>query len=348
MDISPPLPGIAENISLRNFNTFQLEANAQYYAEATSLDDLWDLLATPFAQSQPKFILGGGSNMLLVGDLQGLVIHNRIRRFEVLSENAESILLAVGGGEVWHDVVMRCIEQGWGGIENLSLIPGSVGAAPIQNIGAYGVELKDVFERLTAIDLTTGRIQVFHHPDCQFGYRDSVFKREHKGRFIIVEVVFRLQKSPHTLHLEYGAIRDELSQAGITQPTIGDVSQAVMAIRRSKLPDPAQIGNAGSFFKNPEIPKAQFDALKALHPSLPGYVVDDTTMKLPAGWLIEQAGWKGKRLGNYGVHAAQALVLVNHGGAHGRDILALSQAIMDDIQAKFGIHLEREVNIVGG
>ncbi|MFN8397794.1 MAG: UDP-N-acetylmuramate dehydrogenase, partial [Bacteroidia bacterium] len=259
-----------------------------------------------------------------------------------------SVLVAIGGGEVWHEVVMRCIEQGWGGIENLSLIPGSVGAAPIQNIGAYGVELKDVFERLTAMDLANGEAHEFGLADCQFGYRDSVFKREHKGRYIITEVVLRLQKAPHTLHLEYGAIRDELNLAGISDPTIGDVSRAVMAIRRSKLPDPAQIGNAGSFFKNPEIPKAQFEALKSEYPNMPGYVVDESIMKLPAGWLIEQAGWKGKRLGNYGVHAAQALVLVNHGGANGSDILALSQAIMDDILSKFGVQLEREVNIIGG
>lgn len=347
MEISPARAGISENVSLRPFNTFGLDANARFYYEATDLHALRDLILSPFAQQQPKFILGGGSNMLLVGDLDALVIHNRLRGFAVAAEDAQSVEVAIGGGEVWHEIVMRCIGQGWGGIENLSLIPGSVGAAPIQNIGAYGVELRDVFVRLRAMDLRSGDSVDFSADECHFGYRDSIFKREARGHYIIIEVVLRLLKAPHVLQLEYGAIREELTQAGVTEPTIADVSAAVMAIRRSKLPDPAQIGNAGSFFKNPEIPKPQFDALKALHPAMPGYVVDAQTMKVPAGWLIEQAGWKGRRIGNHGVHAAQALVLVNHGGADGRDILALSDAIISDIHTRFGILLEREVNVLG-
>lgn len=341
------LPEIQQNVSLRQFNTFGLDANGEFFVQVTDIGSLQVLLQQAQVQALPKFVLGGGSNMLLVGDIPGLVIHNRIKGRRVLQEDAETVVVAVGGGEGWHDWVMFALENGWGGLENLSLIPGNVGAAPIQNIGAYGVELKDVFAHLQAMDLQTGEIRKFDRDECAFGYRDSVFKRDFRGRYIIVEVAFTLQKAPHALNLDYGAIKDELANAGVTVPTIRDVSDAVIAIRRSKLPDPAQIGNAGSFFKNPEVPKTQFDALKAMHPSLPGYVVDAVTMKIPAGWLIEQAGWKGKRLGNHGVHAQQALVLVNYGGAKGRDLLALSAAIMQDIFDRFGIALEREVNVVG-
>jgi UDP-N-acetylmuramate dehydrogenase len=338
---------IQKNVSLRKMNTFGLDVQAEWYVQADSQAGLQALLQLPDVQTLPKTVLGGGSNMLLVGDIRGLVIHNALQGLEVLQEDTKTVLLAVGGGMVWHELVLYTLEQGWGGLENLSLIPGNVGAAPIQNIGAYGVELKEVFSHLHAVDLQTGEVRVFQREECQFGYRHSVFKRELQGRYIITQVVFSLQKPPHTLQTAYGAIRDELAQAGITAPTIRDVSNAVIAIRRSKLPDPAEIGNAGSFFKNPEVPKDIFDALKGQYPSLPGYVVDATTMKIPAGWLIEQAGWKGKRMGNYGVHAQQALVLVNYGGAKGSDILALSTAIMEDIEARFGIRLEREVNVLG-
>lgn len=348
MNLPHSIPGIQQNVSLQRFNTFGLEAFAEYFGAVDSEAQLIALLQNPAVVAMPKFILGGGSNMLLVGDIQGLVIHNKIKGFQVLREDEKSIDVAVAGGEGWHEWVLAAISRGWGGLENLSLIPGNVGASPIQNIGAYGVEIKDLFLNLRAFELETGEERVFSQEECQFGYRDSVFKREYRGRLIVVEVAFRLQKAPHSLNLEYGAIKDELSKAGITDPTIRDVSNAVIAIRQSKLPDPAQIGNAGSFFKNPEVSKTQFDALKAIYSTMPGYVVDDATMKIPAGWLIEQAGWKGKRLGNYGVHAQQALVLVNFGGANGRDILALSTAIMDDVLQKFGVQLDREVNIVGG
>lgn len=338
---------LKENVSLRSLNTFGLEARCQHYFQATDLATLQALLRQPEVQAMPKWVLGGGSNVLMIGDLEGLVIHNTIQGTRILQEDARTVMLAVGGGEVWHHLVVHTLERGWGGLENLSLIPGRVGAAPIQNIGAYGVELKEVFVHLHAVHLQTGDVHTFEREACQFGYRDSVFKRHLQGQYIITEVAFSLHKAPHPLHLDYGAIREELARAGISHPTIQDVSAAVVAIRRSKLPDPAVIGNAGSFFKNPEVPRAMFDALKAQYPSLPGYVVDEATMKIPAGWLIEQAGWKGRRWGNYGVHAQQALVLVNYGGARGQDLLELSTAIMEDIHARFGIALEREVNVVG-
>lgn len=338
---------LQENISLRHLNTFGLEASCRYYVAADDAKTLQTFLQTPEIQALPKSVLGGGSNMLLVGDIDALLIHNKILGRKVVDEDAQSVVVAIGGGEVWHALVLWTLENDWGGLENLSLIPGSVGASPIQNIGAYGVEIKDVFVSLRAMHLQTGELLDFGPDECQFGYRDSIFKRDLRGQYIITQVNFRLRKAPHALHTDYGAIREEMDKQGVTEPTIQSVSKAVVAIRQSKLPDPAVIGNAGSFFKNPEIPLPQFEALKALHPSLPGYVVDAQTMKVPAGWLIEQAGWKGKRIGNHGVHAQQALVLVNHGGAKGADILALSTEIMADVLQKYGIHLEREVNVVG-
>ncbi len=346
MNSATPI-ALQENISLRHLNTFGLEASCRYYVAADEANTLQTFLQTSEIQALPKFVLGGGSNMLLVGDIDALLIHNKILGRSVIAEDAQSVVVAIGGGEVWHEIVLWTLENDWGGLENLSLIPGSVGASPIQNIGAYGVEIKDIFVSLQAMHLQTGEIRAFGPDECQFGYRDSVFKRDLRGQYIITQVYFRLSKAPHALHTDYGAIKEELDRQGVTVPTIQAVSKAVVAIRQSKLPDPAVIGNAGSFFKNPEIPLAQFEALKALHPSLPGYVVDAQTMKVPAGWLIEQAGWKGKRIGNHGVHAQQALVLVNHGGAKGADILALSSEIMADVLQKYGIHLDREVNVVG-
>lgn len=347
MNMENPLQ-IEDNVSLRLLNTFGLEATCRHYVAARSTVGLQALLQRPEVQAMPKSILGGGSNMLLVGDVEGLLIHNCILGRQVVAEDAATVTVAIGGGEVWHDIVCWALENDWGGIENLSLIPGSVGASPIQNIGAYGVEIRDVFVELMAMHLQSGEMRSFSAEDCQFGYRDSVFKRALRGQYIITEVRFQLSKAPHRLHVDYGAIRDELAKLGKVAPTIQDVSAAVIAIRQSKLPDPAQIGNAGSFFKNPEVPRAQFEGIKLKHPNLAGYVVDGNTMKIPAGWLIEHAGWKGKRFGNYGVHAQQALVLVNYGGATGAEILALSSEIMADIHAKYGIVLEREVNVVGG
>ena len=339
---------IQRDFSLKNFNTFGLEAKADAFVTIHSEKKLQGLLANAWVKKQAKMVLGGGSNMLLAGDLKVLVLRNEIRGIHVLRAIDEEVLVAVGGGEEWHDLVLHALEQNWGGLENLSLIPGKVGASPIQNIGAYGVELKDIFVQLRAINLATGALRVFEADECAFGYRDSIFKQALKGQFMITEVVLRLSRAPHTLNTGYGAIQTELATLGKQNFTIRDVSNAVIAIRQSKLPDPAKIGNSGSFFKNPEIPTAQFDALKAKYPTIPGYVIDEATVKVPAGWLIEQAGWKGYRRGNYGVHSQQALVLVNYGGANGADIYALSQEILDDVAAKFGIALEREVNVLGG
>lgn len=333
------------DISLRPYNTFGIEARAAYFARVSQENDLRRILVMEEFRELPKLVLGGGSNLLFTRDFEGLVLQVDMKGIAVLEENAESVLLEVGAGEVWHDLVLYCVEQGWGGIENLSLIPGHVGAAPIQNIGAYGVELKDVFDHLWACNLETGELESFSATECAFGYRDSVFKREKKGKYVITSVALRLQKQPQ-LNTSYGAIEQELSALEKDHYTIRDVSQAVMKIRRSKLPDPAEIGNAGSFFKNPEVPKAVFDALKAEHPRMPGYVISDDIMKIPAGWLIQTAGWKGKRFGNFGVHDRQALVLVNFGGAAGRDIYELSETILRSVQTQFGIELEREVNVV--
>ena len=296
----------------------------------------------------PRLILGGGSNMLLLRDFEGVVLNVEAKGMRVLSETATEVLLEVGAGETWHEVVLHCVKNGWGGIENLSLIPGKMGAAPIQNIGAYGVELTNVFEYLEALDMQSGQKRTFTHAECEFGYRDSVFKRELKGQYLIFKVVLRLQKQP-VLNTSYGAIRTELEK--LTKPesdwTIQEVSDVVIHIRQSKLPDPKVIGNGGSFFKNPIIPISQYEALKQTHPDLPSYPVNDTHVKVPAGWLIDRAGWKGTRRGDYGVHANQALVLVNYGNAKGQEIYDLSQEILDNIQATYGIELEREVNIIG-
>jgi UDP-N-acetylmuramate dehydrogenase len=297
---------------------------------------------------EPVLLLGGGSNMLLTQDFPGLVIQIRILGRRIVQEDADSLVLEAGAGENWHQLVLYAVAQGWGGIENLSLIPGCLGAAPIQNIGAYGVELKDVFVELEAVALADGHVRRFDAAECAFGYRDSVFKQALRGQYAITHVRLRLRKRGHQLATTYGAIADELRAVGIDPATasIADLSAAVIRIRQSKLPDPEVIGNAGSFFKNPEIPRTQYEALQAEFPGIPGYVVSDAVVKVPAGWLIEQAGWKGKRFGNYGVHDKQALVLVNHGGAQGADLLALSSQIMASIQEKFGIALEREVNII--
>jgi UDP-N-acetylmuramate dehydrogenase len=346
MNVTDPIQ-IQTQVSLQALNTFGLAAQCEAYAAVHDEVALQAFLQRPDVQAMPKSILGGGSNLLLVGDVQGLLLHNCMLGRRVVTEDETSVVVAAGGGEPWHAFVLWTLAQDWGGLENLSLIPGNVGASPIQNIGAYGVEIKDVFVGLRAMHLQSGSVRAFGADECAFGYRDSIFKRELRGQYMITEVQYRLQKAPHVLQTGYGAITDELAKLGQARYSIQDVSRAVIAIRQSKLPDPAQIGNAGSFFKNPEMPRAQFEALKAAHPTLPGYVVDAETMKVPAGWLIEQAGWKGKRIGNYGVHAQQALVLVNYGGASGADILALSSAIMADVAAKYGVALEREVNMLG-
>lgn len=336
---------IQENVSLRPFNTFGLEATARFFVEVGSVDMLYQVLQLPDFQNVSKLFLGGGSNILLTQDFDGLVVKINIGGIELSKENHEQVWVKVGAGVVWHQLVMHCIAQNWSGIENLSLIPGTVGAAPMQNIGAYGVELKDVFEELTAIEIKTGELKTFNHADCLFGYRESIFKHEGKGHYVIVNVTMRLDKTP-TFHTNYGDIQKTLAEMGVSTHSIRAVSEAVIKIRKSKLPDPAEIGNAGSFFKNPEIPQTQYDALKKIFPEIPGYIVSETAVKVPAGWLIEQAGWKGQRFGNIGVHARQALVLVNYGGGTGQEIKDLAFKILASVEEKFGIWLSPEVNFI--
>lgn len=338
---------IQSRVSLKAYNTFGIEATARYWVEINQEEDLQTLLQLADYVNTPKFILGGGSNVLLCQNVDGMVVKINIPGISVTREDDTHVYLTAGAGVSWHELVLYCVSNNYAGIENLSLIPGTVGAAPMQNIGAYGVELEQVFDSLTAIHVATGEKRTFTHADCAFGYRESVFKKALKGQYIITSVSLRLNKQP-TFHTQYGAIKETLADMGITEAnlTIKAISDAVIHIRRSKLPDPAQIGNAGSFFKNPEIPKNQFDSLKAQHPSLPGYPVDSETVKIPAGWLIEQAGWKGYRQGDAGVHAKQALVLVNYGRATGHEILALAKQVQASVQEKFGVTISPEVNIV--
>ena len=329
--------------NLQSFNTFGIQAQAAQLAEAHSVDQMRALID---AHGTPDLVLGGGSNVLLRGDVDGFVLVNRIPGVEVVSQEEDRVRVRVGGGVVWHDFVLHCIDQGWAGVENLSLIPGSVGAAPMQNIGAYGVEIKDVFHRLEALHIATGEVHTFNHQECAFGYRESVFKRALKGQHIIAHVEFDLSLTP-TFHTEYGAIQAELETMVVTELSIRAISDAVIRIRQSKLPDPAQIGNAGSFFKNPLVSHAEYERIREAHPDVVAYPTGEGHMKLAAGWLIDQAGWKGHLRGTHGVHDRQALVLVNHGGAQGQDIWQLSEDILQDVKARYGVTLEREVNIIG-
>ena len=335
---------IQENISLKTFTTFGIDKKAKFFTVASSLEELVAALTKAKEMQLPVLVLGGGSNMLLTKDFEGLVIKLEIKGIHLIHENEDQLLVEVGAGEVWHDLVLHCIQQDWAGLENLSLIPGTVGASPMQNIGAYGVEIKDVFHSLTAIHRDTFTVKTFDAAACKFGYRESVFKNELKDQYVITSVTFSLSKTPH-FRLDYGAIQDVLLEKGVQQPTLKAVSDAVIHIRESKLPNPKEIGNAGSFFKNPSIPSAQYEALKAQYPSLPGYPSAEG-VKVPAGWLIEQAGWKGKRFGEVGVHAKQALVLVNYGAGTGEEIKSLSEQIQASILEKFGIALQAEVNFI--
>ncbi|MBK8584667.1 MAG: UDP-N-acetylmuramate dehydrogenase [Bacteroidetes bacterium] len=336
---------ILSNYSLKQLNTFGLEVKTDSYCKVTSIEDIKGLLSRPEISNFNKLVLGGGSNMLFKGDFHGLTIHNCIEGITVLPYDEDYVLVSAGGGVNWHAFVMYCVDQGYGGIENLSLIPGCVGAAPIQNIGAYGVEIKDTFYQLTAMNLVDGTIQLFNAAQCHFGYRDSIFKHEGKNKYIITEVTFRLSKRP-AINKSYGAITSQLEVMGITNPTIKDISNAVIAIRQSKLPDPKVIGNAGSFFKNPEIPLSQFEDLQRQFPDVVGYKTHDTLMKVAAGWLIEKSGWKGKRVGNTGMHEKQALVLVNHGSATGNELIEHAKRVQSSVKEKFNIELEMEVNII--
>lgn len=328
--------------SLHPFNTFGIASVCRGYAPFTDRSSLKALFDQADA---PVFILGGGSNILLPDELDRLVFHNQIAGMHIVEQQGDRIIIRAGGGVIWHDLVTWAVNKELGGLENLALIPGTVGAAPIQNIGAYGIELTDRFVRLTAYHKSTGTIRTFDHVECAFGYRDSVFKQGELDQWVILDVDLQLSTNP-TLALDYGAIREELRIAGVDHPGIRDVYQTVVRIRQSKLPDPAVIGNAGSFFKNPVITSADFNVLREQYPDIPGYPVDEVQTKVPAGWLIDRAGWKGQRRGACGVHDRQALVLVNHGGATASQIRALADEIIADIQSRYGIRLEQEVNIL--
>lgn len=336
---------VEQHVDLAPFNTLQVQADAAYFARVQTKADLISLVKDSKWNAKSKFILGGGSNVLFVGNFDGLIIHLAIKGKEIIEETPDYLKLKVGAGENWHEIVRYCVQKGWGGIENLSLIPGTVGAAPIQNIGAYGVELKDVFESLTAIELSTGKERTFNGAQCQFGYRDSIFKQELKGRFVVTDVTLRLQKQPK-LNTSYGAIQQKLDEKNINEPTIKDISDVVIEIRNSKLPNPTELANAGSFFKNPMVTNSIFKKLSEEYAELPGYPVDEKHTKVPAGWLIEEAGWKGKVVGNVGTYRQQALVIVNHGGASGEEILELAKKIQQAVLQQFDIELVPEVNIV--
>ncbi|HAY3551281.1 UDP-N-acetylmuramate dehydrogenase [Elizabethkingia meningoseptica] len=337
---------LQENFSLKKYNTFQVDANAQYFIECYSIEELEEALRLSKEKNIPYLLLGGGSNILLTKDFQGLVIALRLTGISEEPAGDNHILVTAKAGENWHQFVLYCISKNYGGLENLSLIPGNVGTSPIQNIGAYGTEIKDTFHSCKVLDTEDLRIKNLQLSECHFGYRDSIFKSTAKGRYIILEVSFLLTINQHNISATYGAIQQELDKKAIATPTIKDISDAVISIRQSKLPDPKVTGNAGSFFKNPVIPAAQFDKLKIQFENIPSYP-SGLDVKVPAGWLIEQCGWKGKTIGNVGCHPLQALVIINAtGNANGKEVFDFSSQIIDSVIEKFGITLEREVNIL--
>ncbi len=333
----------SENVSLKPFNTFGIEVKASQFQVFSSISELQGLLKSVGAS--PLLVLGGGSNLLLTRDFHGVVLKNELKGISVIKENDKHIFVEVQAGENWHEFVLHSIANDWAGIENLSLIPGTVGAAPMQNIGAYGIEVKEVFDSLKAVEISTGEIHTFDKEACQFGYRESVFKKSLKGKYVIASVVFRLSKTPK-FNTSYGAIQETLSAMGVSELSIKAISDAVIEIRQSKLPDPKEIGNAGSFFKNPEVEKIDFEGLKAEFPGIPGYQLPANKVKIPAAWLIEQTGWKGKTFGQIGVHKNQPLVLVNYGQGKGADLKELAFKIRSSVSQKFGIELTPEVNII--
>jgi len=331
---------IQQNISLKQYNTFGIDSNAKRFVAVGSLSELKSILVN----EKDIFLLGGGSNMLLTKNIESLVIHLDLKGIVVNDTEKDAVYVTAEAGENWHDFVLWCISQNYGGLENLSLIPGNVGTSPIQNIGAYGVEIKDTFQQLEALEIATGKIKTFPHSDCKFGYRNSVFKNELKGKYIITNVTFKLTKNNHQINISYGDIKNHLKD--IEHPTLKDISDAVISIRQQKLPDPKEIGNSGSFFKNPVIGSVLFNSLQKKHAKMPHYVVSENEIKIPAGWLIEQCGFKGQRFGDAGVHSKQALVLVNYGNASGKDIYNLAQNIRQKVKDTFEISLEIEVNII--
>ncbi|RYG42969.1 MAG: UDP-N-acetylmuramate dehydrogenase [Chitinophagaceae bacterium] len=340
---------VHENYPLRDLNTFGITETARYFSVFKDEAELEELLARHKKLSEvskfPPMILGGGSNILLTGKINRIVLKNEIGGMNIIKEDTNHVYIKVGAGENWHRFVLFCLENNLGGAENLSLIPGNVGASPMQNIGAYGAELREIFDELEAFDLQSGKAFMFSVNDCEFGYRDSIFKRKFKDRFVILNVTFRLNKK-HDYRISYGAISKELERMRVKDLSIQAISQAVINIRTSKLPDPKVIGNAGSFFKNPTVTESTYEKLGSKFPEIVAYPLEDGSMKLAAGWLIEQCGWKGYRKGDAGCHAQQALVLVNYGNAKGSEIHALGVEIAHSVKKKFGVQLEREVNII--
>ncbi|MDR6527494.1 UDP-N-acetylmuramate dehydrogenase [Chryseobacterium rhizosphaerae] len=335
-----------ENFSLQPYNTFGVDTNAKYFTEVSNTEELKAALSYSTSHSLPLLFLGGGSNILLTKDFDGLAIKLNLKGISEENFNDNEVFVTAKAGENWHEFVMYCLHKNYGGLENLSLIPGNVGTSPMQNIGAYGTEIKDIFVSCQVLDLEDLEVKTFNLEQCRFGYRDSIFKQEGKGRYVILEVTFKLTRKEHHVKTEYGAITSELKHLGIENPTIQDVSQAVINIRQSKLPDPKEIGNAGSFFKNPTIPLVQFEALQQKFENIQGYPNGDM-VKVPAGWLIEQCGWKGKQIGNVASHKLQSLVIINAtGNASGKEIFDFSTDIINSVKEKFGIELEREVNII--
>ncbi|WP_395067128.1 UDP-N-acetylmuramate dehydrogenase [Flavobacterium sp.] len=335
---------IQTNFSLKKYNTFGIEAKAKQFVAVHSNDELKSILE--HYSSDKKFILGGGSNMLLTQDIDALVIHIDLKGKKIIKEDDDFVWVESQAGEVWHEFVLWTIEQNFGGLENMSLIPGNVGTTPVQNIGAYGTEIKDTFVSCEAMNIATQELKVFTKEECNFGYRESIFKHEAKDKFVITSVVFKLTKRNHKINTSYGDITKELENKNVIIATLKDVSNAVIVIRQSKLPDPKELGNSGSFFKNPIISKSEFEKVHALHPEMPHYVISETEVKIPAGWLIEKAGFKGKRFGDAGIHKNQALVLVNYGNATGQEILAVSRDVQATVLKEFGIAIEAEVNVI--
>lgn len=335
---------IQRQFSLKSYNTFGIDAKARAFVAVNSVDELRQILQEQ--EAEKKFILGGGSNMLLTKDMDALVIHVDLKGKKIVQENDDFVWIECQAGENWHEFVLWTLEQNFGGLENMSLIPGNVGTTPVQNIGAYGSEIKDTMTQCEAMKIADGSLHTFSNADCHFGYRESIFKQEAKDQYIITSVTFKLTKRNHNIKTGYGDIQAELAKQGISEPTIQDVSRAVIAIRQSKLPDPKELGNSGSFFKNPVISKVEFDEVQKKFPEVKFFPVSETEVKVPAGWLIEQSGFKGMRVGDAGVHKNQALVLVNYGNATGAEILALSQNIQNTVREKFGISIEAEVNVI--
>ena len=335
---------IQDQYSLKKHNTFGIEAKAKKFIAVHSVDELTQVLHQNKAEK--IFVLGGGSNMLLTKDIDALVIHIDLKGKKIIDEDEDFVWVESQAGENWHEFVLWTINQNFGGLENMSLIPGNVGTTPVQNIGAYGTEIKDTFISCKAIDIENRRIKEFSKAECQFGYRESVFKNEQKDKYIITSVVFKLTKKNHKINISYGDIAGELNKNNVVEPTLEEISNAVIAIRQSKLPDPKELGNSGSFFKNPIVLKSEFNAIQKRFPEMKYYDISETEVKVPAGWLIEQAGFKGKRFGDAGIHKNQALVLVNYGNATGQEILNISKDIQNTIFEKFGIRIEAEVNVI--